>query len=324
MNLSAFYDLLAIIGVLFLLLATGYICRRVGFIDDLGSKRLSKLIISIGQPMMIVGALISKDFSWDMLKAGLFYMLIGFLLHPLMALIAWLTSPLFPKGSRRNISIFSIIFTNCGFIGLPILNTIFPGQGAFYGAFFLIGFHVYIWTLGIYILSRGNDNVKLTPKKAIFNYGTIPCAIGLVLYVLKSVVTIPAFAVNFTNQLGNLCLPISVLIIGALIAAQGFKPIFTNGRLYLFNLTKLIIVPLIVCGIAKLATLGMADAANAHNIVLFCTVIAAMPSATTVAMLSEIYDLDSKYAAQAVGSTSLLSVATLPLMYFIGDLVGRL
>ncbi len=324
MELSTFYDLLSIIGVLFLLLATGYICRRVGFIDDVGSKRLSKLIISIGQPMMIVGALISKDFSWDMLKAGLFYMLIGFLLHPLMAGIAWLASPLFPKGSRRNISIFAIIFTNCGFIGLPILNTIFPGQGAFYGAFFLIGFHVYIWTLGIYILSRGSDNVKLTPKKAIFNYGTIPCAIGLVLYLAKAYVTIPGFVVNFTNQLGNLCLPVSVLIIGALIAAQGFKPIFTNGRLYLFNLIKLLVVPLVVCAVAKLVTLGMANAQNAHNIVLFCTVIAAMPSATTIAMLSEIYDLDSKYAAQAVGSTSLLSVATLPLMYFIGDLVGRL
>lgn len=324
MELSTFYDLLSIIGVLFLLLITGYICRRVGFIDDLGSKRLSKLIISIGQPMMIVGALISKDFSWELLKTGMFYMLIGFLLHPLMALLAWLVSPMFPKGSRRNISMFSIIFTNCGFIGLPILNTIFPGQGAFLGAFFLIGFHVYIWTLGIYILSRGSDNVKLTPKKAIFNYGTVPCAIGLVLYLAKAYISIPGFVVNFTNQLGNLCLPISLLIIGALIAAQGFKPIFTNGRLYLFNLAKLLIVPLAVCGAVKLATLGMADAENARNIVLFCTMIAAMPSATTVAMLSEIYDLDSKYAAQAVGSTSLISVATLPLLYFIGDLVGRL
>lgn len=324
MNLTTFYSLLSLIGVLFLLLITGYICRRVGFIDDVGSKRLSKLIISIGQPMMIVGALISKDFSWELLKAGLFYMLIGFLLHPIMAGLAWLASPLFPTGSRRSISIFSIIFTNCGFIGLPILNTIFPGQGAFYGAFFLIGFHVYIWTLGIYILSQSSDNVKLTPKKAIFNYGTVPCAIGLLLYLAKAYITIPVFIADFTNYLGGLCLPVSVLIIGALIAAQGLRPILSNWRLYVFNVIKLLIVPIAVCGIAKLATLGMADAENARNIVLFCTMIAAMPSATTVAMLSEIYDLDSKYAAQAVGSTSLLSVATLPLLYFIGDLVGKL
>lgn len=324
MDLITFYNLLTIIGVLFLLLATGYICRRINVIDDAASKRLSKLIITIGQPMMIIAALIGKDFSWELLKTGLFYMLLGFLLHPLMALLAYLASPLLPKGSRRSISIFSIIFTNCGFIGLPILNAIFPGQGSFLGAFFLIGFHVYIWTLGIFILSRSNDTIKLTPKKAIFNYGTIPCAMGLLLYIAKAYITIPTFLFDFTNHLGNLCLPISVLIIGALIAAQGFKPIVTNGRLYTFNVIKLLVVPIIVCFVAKLATLGMADAENAANIVRFCTVIAAMPSATTVAMLSEMYDLDSKYAAQAVGSSSLLSVATLPLIYVIGDFVARL
>lgn len=321
MDLTTFFNLLSIIGVLFLLLGTGYVCRRLNIIDDLASKRLSKLIISVGQPMMIVGALIGKEFSTELLKSGLFYMLIGFLLHPLMALIAYLASPLFPAGSRKSISIFSVIFNNCGFIGLPILNTIFPGRGAFLGAFFLIGFHVYIWTLGIWILSRDNENIKLTPKKAILNLGTIPCFIGLVLYLLKAVIPIPTFVIDFTNHLGNLCLPISVLIIGALIAAQGMKPIFTNGRLYLFNLIKLICVPLVVCLVAKLVTLGMQDS---YSIVLFCTVIAAMPSATTVAMLAELYDLDSKYAAQAVGSTSLLSVGTLPLMYFIGDLIARL
>lgn len=321
MDLVTFYNLLSIIGILTLLLITGYICRRTGIIDEISSKRLSKLIISIGQPMMIVGALISKEFSVELLKSGLFYMLIGFLLHPLMALIAFLCSPLFPSGDRRNISIFAIIFTNCGFIGLPIMNTIFPGLGAFYGAFFLIGFHVYIWTLGIWILSRGNDRIKLTPKKAVFNYGTVPCAIGLALYCCKSFLTIPDFMVSFTNHLGNLCLPISVLIIGALIAAQGLTPILTNGRLYVFNAIKLLFVPLIVCGVAKLVTLGMD---NSYSIVLFCTVIAAMPSATTIAMLTELYDLDSKYAAQAVGSTSLLSIGALPLFYFIGDLVARL
>ncbi len=321
MDSVTFFNLLSIIGVLSLMLITGYLCRRLGVIDEIASKRLSKLIIDVGQPMMIIGALISKEFSWELLRAGLIYMLIGFLLHPAMALIAYLASPLFEGGSRRGISIFSIIFNNCGFIGLPILNAIFPGQGAFYGAFFLIGFHVYIWTLGLFILSRDSDNVKLTPKKAIFNFGTIPCAIGLALYILKAVLPIPTFVIDFTNHLGNLCLPISLLIIGALLATQDMRRMLSSWRLYFFNFVKLIIVPLFICLLVKLVTLGMEDN---YSIILFCTVIAAMPSATTVAMLSELYDLDSPYAAQVVGTTSLFSLATLPLLYFIADLVARL
>ncbi len=321
MDSVTFFNLLSIIGILFLMLITGYICRRLGIIDEAASKRLSKLIITVGQPMMIIGALISKEFSWELLRAGLLYMLIGFLLHPAMAVVAYLASPLFEGGSRRGISIFSIIFNNCGFIGLPILNAIFPGQGAFYGAFFLIGFHVYIWTLGIWILSKDSENVKLTPKKAIFNFGTIPCAIGLVLYMLKAILPIPTFVVDFTNHLGNLCLPISLLIIGALLATQDMKKMLGSWRLYFFNFVKLIVVPLVICFGAKLVTLGME---NPAPIILFCTVIAAMPSATTVAMLSEMYNLDSPYAAQVVGTTSMFSLATLPLMFFIADLVARL
>ncbi|MBQ8341110.1 MAG: hypothetical protein IJY22_01870 [Clostridia bacterium] len=72
---------------------------------------------------------------------------------------------------------------------------------------------------------------------------------------------------------------------------------------------------------AKLVTLGMADS---YRTVLFCTVIAALPSAATITMLSEMYDISPAYAAQTVGSSSLLSVGTLPLMYFIGDLIARL
>ncbi len=324
MNLATFLNLLSIIGVLFLLMATGFLARRLKIINEDSPKHLSKLIISIGQPMMIVAALISKDFSAENLKAGLFYMLLGFLLHPLMALLGFAFSPLFPDRRQRNLSTFGFIFNNCAFIGFPILDAIFGNNGPFYGSFFVIGFHVYLWTLGMWILSRGEEHIRLTPKKAVFNYGTIPCLIGLALYLLKGVIPVPAifdFTAKFANYLGALCLPISVLVTGALLASQDFKKMLTEKRLYLFNALKLLCIPMLVCLLAKLVTLGMADS---YNIVLFCAVISAMPCAATITMLAEMYDLDSPYAARMVGSTSILSLATLPLIYFLGDLIARL
>ncbi len=324
MDLVTFGKLGSIIGILFLLMALGFLARRVGIIQAESSKHLSQLIIAIGQPMMIVAALISQSFTAQNLKAGLFYMAIGFILHPLMALIGFLLSPLFPDRRQKNLSTFGFIFNNCGFIGFPILGALFGNNGPFYGAFFVIGFHVYLWTLGIWILSRGEEHIRLTPKKALLNYGTIPCIAGLGIYLLKGVIPAPAvfdFAAQFTDYLGDLCLPISVLVTGALLATQDFKRMLTDKRLYIFNAIKLIVIPLIVCLIAKLCTLGMTDS---YSIVLFCTVIAALPCAATISMLAEMYDLDSPYAARMVGSTSILSLATLPLIYFIGDLIARL
>ena len=323
MDLSTFLNLLSVIGALTLLMITGFLCRRLHVMDDVASKRLSKLIITVGQPMMIIAALISKEFGWDLLREGMLYMGLGFVLHPILAAFAFLTGPLYRDLNERKISQFATIFTNCGFIGLPILDAVFPGKGSFIGAFFLIGFHVYIWTLGIAILGRGREDIKLTPRKAILNYGTVPCAIGLGLYLLKAVLPIPTFVITFTDSLGDLCMPISVLITGALMATLSAKQVFTNVRLYLFNGLKLIAIPVVVCLLAKLATLGVAQEI-AYPIVLFCTVISALPSATTVTMLAELYDLDARYAAQAVGSTSLLSVGTLPLLYVIGDFIARI
>ncbi|MBE6554661.1 MAG: hypothetical protein E7663_00310 [Ruminococcaceae bacterium] len=321
MNIATFYNLLSIIGVLFLLMVTGFICRRTGIIDNAASNRLSGLIIKIGQPMMIIGALISKDFSTELLKEGLFYLLIGLLLHPLMALFSLLCGRFFQDPEQKKLSQFALIFTNCGFVGFPVLEAVFPGKGAFNGAFFIIGFHIYIWTLGIYILSRGRDDIRLTPRKALINFGTVPCALGLLLYLAKAVIPMPAVAVDFCNYLGNLSMPISVLVTGALVATQDFRTILKSPRLYLFNAIKLLLLPLAVCFIAKACTLGMD---NSYGIVLFCTVIAALPSAATVTMLAELYDINPGWAAQTVGSSSMLSVATLPLLYFIGDLVARL
>ena len=321
MTPESFLNLLSTIAILVLLMVTGFICRKLNVIDGVASKKLSSLIISIGLPMMVIAALIAKPFSWELAKEGLSFLLLGFLLHPLMALLALPFSKCYKDIDERKINLFATIFTNCGFIGFPILEAVFPGKGAFNGAFFMMGFHVYVWTLGIWILSRGRDDIKLTPKKALINLGTVPCVIAFILYFLKIFVPTPSFLIDYTNQISNLCLPISVLVTGALVATQKPKDMLTNVKLYLFNFVKLIFVPLAVCIIVKIVTLGME---NSYIYILFSTVISALPSAATITMLGELHDIKPAYAAQTVGSTSILSVATLPLMCFVADFIAKL
>ena len=317
MNFSA---LLTIIATLFLLMACGFFARKKGIIDDVASKRLSSLIIKIGQPMMIVSALTEAEFSFENLKDGLIIVALGMVLHAVMAVMAFFLCKGFRDADERKITEFSLVFTNAGFIGFPIMEALFGAKGLFLASFYVISFHLFIWSWGIAILARKRPDIKLTVRKIFINLGSVPCLIGVLIYMLGIPFpgfTLPAFLSKFMMYLSNLCTPISVLITGALLATRTPKQIFGSGKIYYFSAMKLVGIPLVVCVIGKLIGLP-------HDMVLFATVEAALPSAATITMFSEMYDLNAGYASQTVGTSSLLSVGTLPLVLLAAEWIVSL
>jgi len=317
-------SLLTIITAMFLLMAIGFLARKTGIIDDIASKRLSALIIKIGQPMMIVAALVKAEFSYDYLKDGLITVAIGLGVHVFMAVLAYFFCTGFRDLDERKITEFSLVFTNAGFIGFPIMEALFGPKGLFLASFYVISFHLFIWSWGIAILARKRDDIKLTVKKIFVNFGSIPCLIGVLLYMGINMAHIPLsnldFLVKTMDYLGNLCTPISVLITGALLATRTPKQIFGSAKIYYFSAMKLFVMPAIVCIVLKLVAMPLGMTAES---VIFYTVEAALPAAATITMFSELYKLNAGYASQTVGTSSLLSVATLPLMikaaeWFVG------
>ena len=317
MNFTA---LLTIIATLFLLMACGFFARKKGIIDDIASKRLSTLIIKIGQPMMIISALTEAEFSYENLGDGFLYIGIGIIFHAVMGGLAFVLCKGFKDLDERKITEFSLMFVNGGFIGFPILEALFGAKGLFLAAFFNISFHLFIWSWGVAILARKRSDIKLTVRKIFINLGSIPCLIGVLIYMLVipfPSFVLPAFLSKFFLYLSNLCTPISVLITGALLATRTPKQIFGSGKIYYFSAMKLIVLPLIVCVICKLIGLP-------QDMTLFVTVEAALPAASSITMFSEIYGLNSGYASQTVGTSSLLSVGTLPLVLLVAQWIVAL
>ncbi len=314
MDSQSFSSLIQIMVVLFLLLATGFGARKLGIIDDVASKRLSKLIVNIGQPMMIVCSLIKIEYSAENTKAGFTMLALGICVHILLCVMAFLAAKTVKDFNEHKIAEFSLIFANAGFIGFPIFRSIFGDIGEFWGSFYVIGFHLFVWTWGMIILARGRNDIKMNWKKILFNFGTVPCFIGIVLYLLMKWIHIPAFIVAYTGYLNNLCTPISVLIVGALIATRTPKQIFGDLRMYYISLIRLIIMPLVICLVAKL--IGLPD-----YMILFATAAVALPSATNITMFAELYDIAPGYAAQTVGVTSLFTIVTLPCVMLIAGLI---
>ena len=308
-----FGSLLSIILTLFLLMVVGYVCRKLGVITTESSKGLSKLIINVGQPMLILSALETAPYSPANLTIGWQVVLIGLGMHALLCLMAFLICKGMKERNRAKIFEFTLIFANCGFIGFPVLDSILgDGIGSFMGAFFVISFNLYLWTWGIAILGRGRDDIRMTPKKALVNFGTIPCLIGVVLYLIKPLFEMPEFVSKTFSYLGSLCTPVSVLVTGALIATVPLSKMFRNRQLYLHSAIKLLLFPIVICLLAKL--IGLAD-----SYILLVTAMAGVPSAATVTMLAELYDIEPSYASQTVGLTSILSTATLPIVMLFAN-----
>ena len=309
MDISA---LLNTIITLFLLMSVGFVANKIGIIDEKASKKLSKLIISIGQPCLIVSGLLKIEYSKENLKLGLTTLLLGFLFHIVMSLIAFFACRPIRDLDQKKLSEFMMLFGNVGFLGFPIYESLFGAKGLFMGAFLIVSFNITLWTWGIAILARKRTDIKMTVKKVFINYGTVPSAIGIALFLIN--INIPKFLLDTTGYLANLCTPISTLIIGALLGRSQLLKIFTTLKIYYVTVMRLIVIPIVICLLAKL--LGLST-----ELSLFFTASCAMPSATNVSMLAELYNIDPEYSAQAVGMTSILSIVTIPVIMMAAKLI---
>ena len=312
MNFSA---LLTTIATLFIMLIVGYIAGKTGVIDSVASKKLSALIIKIAQPALIISSIVKMQYSAENLKLGLQTLALGFAVHLFMGAIAFVACLKIKNLDERKILEFSMVFGNTGFIGIPIMESLFGAVGAFMASFIVISFNILMWTLGIAILGRKRSDIKLTLKKALINKGTVPSVIGFAIFLIPAFwegFKLPAFAMSSLSYIASLCTPISMLIIGALLAGRTFGQIFGSAKVYYLCLFKLVVIPMTVCLVMKL--LGFAD-----TWILFATALTCMPSATSVSMLAELYDITPGFSAQGVGTTSLFSIATMPCVIFLAQ-----
>lgn len=310
----SFSSLLSTILTLFLLLVAGYLCGKLGIVNESASKHLSNLIVKVGQPFLIVNSLIGLEFTPENLRTGGCILLLGFGVHIVIAAFSFLFARPIRGTDERKLSEFAMVFTNCGFVGFPILSSIFGETGLFYGAFYLVAFHLFMWTWGIAILARGRDDIRLTLKKALINYGTVPSLIGFLLFLLP--IPIPAAVSGTASYLASLCTPISVLITGANLARRSLWKMFKTPRVYYVNFIRLVVLPLIVTTLCYL--IGLPD-----YMVVFACVMSAMPCAAIITMFGEMYGISPGTGAEFVGSSSVLCTATLlPVISYTSWLVS--
>lgn len=317
MNFIAFLNTVI---TMFVILAVGYVLGKTGAIDRTASKNLSKLIVVIGQPALIINSISNKTYSSENLNLLLVSLGFAFAMHIIMAVMSYTACIKIKDLDERKITEFAMVFGNIGFLGIPVLGALFPENGAFVASFFVVSFNILLWIIGLGIIARKRDDIKLTVKKIFINKGTVPSLIGFAIFLIPAFFPsfqLPEFAHLSISYIASLCTPISMLIIGVLLSTRTLKQIFGSGKVYYLCALKLIIIPMVFCILMKL--LGFSD-----FWILFVTACAAMPSASSTSMFAELYDTAPVYSAQCVGTSTLLSLATMPLLILIAQQIIRL
>ena len=314
-----FTSFLNTVITMFIILIVGYVLGKINVIDGVASKKLSSLIVIVAQPALIINSIISKQYSSENLSLSLLSLALGLCMHFIMSVIAFVACLKIKDLNERKITEFAMIFGNIGFLGIPVLGSLFPENGEFVASFFVVSFNILLWVIGLGIIARKRDDIKLTAKKIFINKGTVPTLIGYIVFLIPALFpefTVPVVVKSSVSYIASLCTPISMLIIGALLSTRSFKQIFGSGKAYYLCLFKLIIIPLFFCFTLKI--LGFSD-----FWVIFITAVSSMPAATSASMFAEIYDTAPGFSAQGVGTSTLFSVLTMPCMILLATEVVK-
>ena len=239
---------------LFLFTLTGFVLRKTGVVDGTLTGKLSGFVAKACQPFLIIFSVVKLEYSTEKLRNGILVLAFSVLLHIFLALASKLFFSRVGDTDERKIHEFGCVFTNCAFVGFPILNALFGEAGLFYGAFYVIVYNLAVWSYGIVVMARGKPNFKISVRKMLVNLGTVPCAIGLGLYMAR--VPMPDFLMTVLESMSGLCTPLSLIVTGSLVASMPLRGLFNNPKIYYFCAAKLILLPLIAAVILRFAGLS--------------------------------------------------------------------
>ena len=297
--------------VLFVLMLIGYFVSKKGYITDATFKQLSWLVVYVACPAMVISGSVN---SGKMMagKELLASMGLTIAIYAVLILIGLVTPVLLgvPKEDRGVYKVV-MIFSNIGFMGFPLIGSLYGTEALLYAALFQIPFNILIYTYGILVLKKKTEDDEKLDLKKILNIGVICCVISIVISLFQ--IETPTFVKSTVSNLSNLTAPLSMMVIGASLTKIRFRELFTDVRLFLFCALKLLVIPVVLLFVLKRFI-------DSDMVLGVCMVIVSTPVASMTAMLAQQYEGNYSLASKGVAVSTILSVITMPIVAMITGL----
>jgi len=294
---------------LFVIVIVGYGAGKLGYMGGTFDKRLSKLVIDITCPALILssamtGELPDRRFILPLLG-------ISVLTYAVLTVVALLL-PRFLTRQKNEEGIigFALMFGNVGFMGYPVVASIFGHQAVFYAAVLNVVNTFAVFTIGTMLVTGGEGTTREKFNRKVLYSTPMLSAYLAMLIVALGIDQVPAFVSQPLTMMGNITVPAALLIIGSSMSHLSLRTMLGTPTVYATTLLRLALLPVAIHFLCT--ALGFDPFVVGIN-----TVVIAMPVATYGTILCLRYGRDTTLIAEVTFITTLLSMLTIPLLVIL-------
>lgn len=297
--------------IMLILITVGIVCSKTKIISKESNKDLSKFVLQVVNPVMIFMSY-QTDYKPELVKNLLLTFVLSLGAYAVTILLAYLLIPS-KKGRETELERFSAIYSNCGFMGIPLVNALFGMEGVFYLTAFITVFNLIVWTHGIILIS-GEKSMK-NIVKVLYSPTIIAIVLGIITFFLQiRLHEVPAKALEFISQLNT---PMAMIVSGVTMAETNVLKLLKKGGVYYICFLRLLLIPAILA--ALLSPLGISE-----KVRLTVIIAASAPPAAMCTLQCIRYGRNSVYASEIFTAGTILSVLTLPLVVEFTELLTKI
>jgi predicted permease len=293
--------------IMFLMILIGYVIFKTHLADHEGNKTVSNILLLVVTPAMLMDTLFSMKYSVRILQGLMVAIALGFVSH--FAVIAITGLFLRKKNNDPEIGMerYLAVYSNCGFMGIPLVSSVYGAEAVLYMTGYMIAFNVLTWTHGLIEITGKTSFEKVW--KGLLSPTVVCTVIGIVVFVFQ--IPIEAHVLRAISYIGAMNTPMGMIVAGIVLAETGLGGIWKKPRIFLVTALKLFVAPAVTFLLLILArkVIGISDE-------LFYAILipAACPAATTGTMMALRYDKDFEFSSQVFVVSTLLSMLTIPLL----------
>lgn len=294
---------LEVMVVLFIIVVLGYVLCKLGYMGDKFDQKLSAIVIDVTCPALILSSVMGDVLPDRTLILPLLG--VGFLTYFILLVFGFFVPRLITKNRDDQGMIgFALMFANVGFIGYPIVSSIFGPKAIFYAALLNMPNTFFIFTAGV-MLVKGEYSIRQLNPKVLFSPAMI-AAFAAALIVALNLHT-PDLIARPITMVGNITVPAALMVIGSSMARLPLKQIIGSWKVYVSSAVRLVVVPLSLYFLFRVC--GVSDAINDIN-----TVVIAMPVASFGTMFCMKYGRNPALMTEITFITTVASILTIPLI----------
>lgn len=295
--------------MMFMLMGVGYVLFRRKFLTTAGVSQMSDLVLFVANPVLIAKALM-RPFDAAVFQGALWVAVVS-VVTLIISIVIGYVAYRDPHDRHAAMGRFPTIFSNTGFIGIPLAQATVGADGVFYVAVANTVQIVFMWTYGV-VLASG-DRSQIAPRKVLTNPSLIAMVVGLMCFLLSW--EPPQIVMKALDSLGSLNTGLVMLVLGANLAQCQLASLVRDAAIWKACALRLAVMPLIT--LALLFVLPRAGIAAQTVVIMY----QAMPVAAAASLFAHAYGRDGDFATGVVALSTLCSLATMPLMLFIGSII---